>query len=90
MTELTGAEFSILSDPKLEVAKLYDLVDDELMEWEYIDGKTRKVKEKRQISLSADIIIKQDGYIVSTWSGHYGLRPDLDRTIGILEKIKAE
>lgn|GEM_PF-2912507 len=87
MKEKTNATFDIFCDEELVAVMLYDLVDDELMDWDYIDNLNRKTKDKRKISLSANIIINQDGNIVDFWSGHYNLRPSIESTIEILRKI---
>ena len=90
MKEKTEVEFDILCDENLDVINKYALVDDELMNWDYIDGKVRKTRSDRHISLSANILVNQKGFIVSTWSGHYRYRPTIDSTIEILTEMNNE
>ena len=52
MREIANVPFDILCDENLEVIKKYNLVDDELMSWDYVNGKARKTSNKRRISLS--------------------------------------
>ncbi len=87
MKEKTGVQFDILCDSNLDVIKLYGLSDEEPMNWDYTDGKTRKSKEARTISLSANILINQKGFIQSNWSGHYNSRPSIESTLEILKKM---
>lgn len=87
MKEKTGVEFDLLCDENLEVIKAYHLVDEQLAGWDYIDGKSRKTKEARNIALSANIIIDKNGTILSDWRGHYNFRPSATETIDLLKKI---
>jgi len=87
MKEKTGVSFDILCDETLDVIRLYNLEDDELMLWDYIDGKSRKSNEPRTISLSANILINQQGTIISEWNGHYNYRPSPEQTLEILRRI---
>lgn len=86
MQEKTGGGFDFLCDENLEVIKAYGLVDPSPMVWDYVDGKTRKVPA-RSIALSANVIINQQGTILSTWHGHYNYRPSHEDTLKILKEI---
>jgi peroxiredoxin len=87
MKEKTKASFDFLCDESMEVINLYDLKDHELMNWDFIDGKVRKTKTSRSISLSAYVLINNKGYIPYSWSGHYSLKPKIEDVIEVLKKI---
>lgn len=87
MKEKTGVKFDILCDENQDVIRKYNLEDEELMSWDYIDGKSRKANKPRTISLSANILINQQGIIMSEWNGHYNFRPSPEETLEILKKI---
>lgn len=87
MIEKTGIQFDILCDEALEVIRMYNLEDDDKMVWDFIDGKSRKVKTPRSISLSANVLINQQGTIISQWQGHYNYRPHPELTIASLKNM---
>lgn len=87
MKEKTGVNFDILCDENLDVIQKYNLEDEELIRWDFINGKSRKIKEPRSISLSANILINKQGTIISEWNGHYSFRPSSEETLEILRRI---
>lgn len=87
MIEKTGVDIDILCDENLEAIGLYGLEDDQLMPWDIIDGKSSKDNGDRRISLCANVLINQEGFITSQWQGHYNFRQDHHETIKILNSI---
>jgi len=87
MIRKTRFDYDILCDEKLNVIKLYGLIDDEQLKWDYIDNKVQRVEEFRTVSLAATILINQNGFIEYQWSGNYNLRPSIDETIKVLKVI---
>jgi len=88
MIDKTGVKFDLSSDESLKVIDMYNFRDDELMNWDYLNGLVRKSKESRPISLSGYVLINQDGFIQYEWSGHYNLRPLPENVLNILSKVK--
>ncbi len=88
MIDKTDVQFDLLSDESLKVIDMYNFRDDELMNWDYLNGLVRKSKEFRPISLSGYVLINQEGFIQYEWSGHYNLRPLPEDVLNILGMVK--
>lgn len=86
MKTQTEFPYDILVDG-MDVIKQYGLVDEEQIEWDYIDEKIRKTKIKRDISLSATIIISQKGIVEYFYNGHYRYRPDNEQVLAVLKNL---
>ena len=87
MMRKTRFDYDILCDEELDVISKYGLIDDEQLKWDYVDNKVQRVEEYRTISLSANILINQNGFIEYHWSGNYNFRPSIEEMIEVLKVI---